>query len=101
MNNLARVAMLALGAYAAKKYMNTRTSSTIVTDTSMAPPSAGSPDLVDATGTPIDASSPQARAQASLRSMAANPNVAWIADPQLRQRNLQRLKDVWAQRHLP
>ena len=99
MNNLARVAMLALGAYAAKKYMNNRGSSTIVTDTSTTAP-AGNGDLVDAAGTPIDHSA-QARARASMRSMASNPNVAWLADPQLRQRNLQRLKDVWAQRHQP
>lgn len=99
MNNLARVAMLALGAYAAKKYMNNRSSSTIVTDASMTPTS-GSVDLVDSAGTPIDHSA-QARTRASLRSMASNPNVSWLADPQLRQRNLQRLKDVWAQRHLP
>ncbi len=103
MNNLARVAVLALGAFAAKKYMNTRAvRGTVVTDTTSAtadPTATAGGELLDASGAPIDTTSAQARARAQMRSMAQDPRVSWLADPELRQRNLQRLKEIWAQRH--
>ena len=90
MGNLGRVALLALGAMAVKKYMKPQQNSPYLTGGT-----SGSPmgtDLLDASGNPVPGGT-------MGTSMKSNPNVAWIADPQLRARNFQRLKDIWSQRN--
>lgn len=109
MNNLARVAILAIGAVAAKKYMNQqqtrRPYSPDAQATSMGAGTASmgtagstaNPELLDADGRPVHgATAGQGSPFDALRS---NPNLAWIADPELRAKNLQRVRDLWAQRH--
>lgn len=92
MGNFGRVAVLALGAFAAKKYMNQQARRT--TYSADGTVTTAGPDLLDAHGVPVRTES--AGAAASLRS---NPGLAWIADPELRNRNLGRLKDLWSQRN--
>ena len=89
MGNLGRVALLALGAMAVKKYIKPQNSPYVTGTTSGSPTGT---DLLDASGNPV----PGGTMGSSMRS---NPNVAWIADPQLRARNFQRLKDAWSQRN--
>lgn len=91
MGNLARVAILAIGAMAAKKYMNQQQRrqpyAAGTTDAAL------SPDLLDASGHPVH------REAAGGSSLRSNPNLAWIADPELRSRNLERLRSLWSQRN--
>lgn len=102
MNNLARVALLAMGAMAAKKYMNQQqTQRQIYTpgspDPTVDPQSSGAnADLLDANGQPVHAGT---GSQSPLQSLRSNPNLAWIADPELRSRNIERVRQLWAQRH--
>lgn len=109
MNNLARVAILAMGAVAAKKYMNQQQArrpyspdagpSSMGTDqtTMGAQGTAANPELLDADGRPVHG---RAGTQGSpFDALRSNPNLAWIADPELRAKNLQRVRDLWAQRH--
>lgn len=108
MNNLARVAILAMGAVAAKKYMNQQqarrpyspdaTSTSMGSDPTMgAQGSTANPELLNADGRPVHG---RAGGQGSpFDALRSNPNLAWIADPELRAKNLQRVKDLWAQRH--
>lgn len=111
MNNLARVALLAIGAMAAKKYMNKQqpygtdlqtgaggaqgAGGTWTGSGTASQGAAADQELLDASGRPIHPGS----ARSPLRSLKDNPNVSWIADPQLRAKNLDRLKEVWSQRH--
>ena len=92
MGNLGRVALLALGAMAVKKYVKPQMDSAAYGGGSLSGSSTGT-ELLDASGQPVPGAMPGASA------MRANPNVAWIADPQLRARNLQRLKEMWSQRN--
>ena len=102
MNNLARVALLAMGAMAAKKYMNQQqTRRQVYTPGSPDPmmdpqTSAANADLLDANGQPVHASM---GGQSPLQSLRSNPNLAWIADPDLRSKNIERMRQLWAQRH--
>jgi hypothetical protein len=98
-----------MGAVAAKKYMNQQQArrpyspdaqSTVVgadQSTMGAQGSTSNPELLDADGRPVHGRT--AGQGSPLDALRSNPNLAWIADPELRARNLQRVRDLWAQRH--